>query len=107
MTDPIVTPEGKVLALCIHELTADFCSICKEKGRPKARRERAWTQAADGNAPFSSATGAAGTLIEAQFEGNCAWCHDDIDPGDLIGNRLDQWVCGGCADAFDNHPSNG
>lgn len=94
---------GEIIGLCIHEMTAQFCSFCKANA-PVARRTRAWDLASHEGDNNPRGIGTQG--VEASFPMKCPWCSDQVDVGDLIANRMDQWICLGCAEAFDNHPSN-
>lgn len=98
MALPSEEPLGQMMDLCVHEITAAFCTWCKDKNKPERKNERAWSRAA---------TGAGTPFLEATFDSDCPWCGDLIEEGDPIAQRMDQWVCAGCASAFDNHPSNG
>lgn len=89
---------GVVLDECMHELTAAFCTICKSKVKGVAKREKDWAGAADG---FR------GGALVATFESDCGWCTDLIEVDDPVYMRMEKWVCEGCAEAFDEHPSNG
>lgn len=55
-------------------------------------------------------------MMEAQFDSLCPDCGIEIESGDIIGKREEQWVCAPCAYTYDvaeanasarsRHPSN-
>lgn len=89
---------GKLMELCKHDLTRQFCSWCKDKEPEAVRNARLWNIGADSPSVKEDLPG---PVTDAQYAGTCPDCKCEIDLGDVIAKRGDRWMCAGCAYTFD------
>lgn len=94
---------------CKHDMPKLLCSWCKKKSKANP-----WLHDGDGGhhldldrSPIPSG------FIQAKFDSTCLGCGGDIEMGDLIGSRHNEWICAACCDEEDamseaktHHPSN-
>lgn len=78
------------MAECIHELDPASCAVCNGADKRAAERE-AFRSTAE--------RGVYGPWFTAKYDGMCAGCFEDIEPGDTIRADGDGcYLCSGCGE---------
>jgi hypothetical protein len=87
---------GEVVAECPHGLTADWCSLCKDKGRAAATKAFRPLPREEFEYHFLQSP-----WTKAGYANACADCGETIAIDEPIGLRSPGWCCNECAHEYD------